>query len=161
MQTTFNLATSVKGLIKLTNERDEPVEAEISVVESGFDPVESVHLVVRPAAISPFTCHVLFPEISCDRLPSRIHLGIKIHSDQTHVVLDGADRNGPCVALPVYRSGSWVQGSNVLDMSREYMVWKEGRARKLEPPLRIKYLLLMSHAGGPIDVELQGLTLEE
>lgn len=160
MKTTVNLATHIRGLIRLTDENDTPVEADISVQETGFDPVESVHLAVTPSEAKPFTCHILFPEISLAEIPSRVRLGIKINSDDTNVVFDGADKTGPCVALPVYRSGNWVQGSNELDMGKEYMVWKENRTRQLEPPIRIKYLLIISNSGNPIDVEIQGISIE-
>jgi len=149
------------GLVKLTNENDETVDAKVSVEENGFDPVDSVRVSIEPHEPKPFTCHVLFPEIMLDAMPSRLRLDIKVHSEETNVVFDGADKDGPCVALPVYRGGQWVQGSNTLDLSKPYMVWKEKRERQLSAPLRIKYLLIMSNKGGPIDVELRGITIEE
>ena len=160
MKTTINLATHLGGLIKLTNENDTTVDAKVSVQESGFDPVDSVRLRIEPKESKPFTCHVLFPEIVLDTMPSRMTLDIKVNSDETNVVFDGADKEGPCVALPVYRGVQWVQGSNILDLSKPYMVWKEKRERQLAAPLRIKYLLIMSNKGGPIDVELRGITIE-
>jgi|GEM_PF-2907726 len=161
MKATINLATYIHGLVKLTNENDETVDAKVSVEENGFDPVDSVRVSIEPHEPKPFTCHVLFPEIMLDAMPSRLTLDIKVHSEETNVVFDGADKEGPCVALPVYRGGQWVQGSNTLDLSKPYMVWKEKRERQLSAPLRIKYLLIMSNKGGPIDVELRGITIEE
>lgn len=160
MRTTINLATHIHGLIKLTSENDEPVDAEVSVVESGFDPVESVRVKIVPTEPEPFTCHILFPEIKLETMPSWIKLDIEVNSKGTNVVFDGADKEGPCVALPVYRNNQWVQENGTLDLNKPYMVWKEKRERQLVPPLRIKYLLIMSNQGDPIDVKLKGITIE-
>lgn len=160
MNITLNLATHLRGIIKLTNDRDEPVEADVSVEEESSDPVLSATLSVVPRHASPYACHILFPEVGMDVLPRSIRLDCEVLSKNTNLIIDGVDRAGSCVAMPFYRGGHWCQGQNRISLDQPYMVWKEKCERRLIPPIRLKYLLVLSTDGGPVRVRFRGLVLE-
>jgi len=160
MVISYNIATYLKGILKITNDKDEPKEADVQIQESGFDPVDSVRLTVKPKSPGWLTCHLLFPEISTDRIPDKVSLGCEVFTPDTNIIIDGADPHGPCIEIPFRRDGAWCFGKNEVDIrNANFMVWKTKSKRKLESPIRIKYVLLISREGHPIDVSISKLSL--
>lgn len=159
----LNLATNLRGLLKFTNDKDEPREVDIDITVNGADPVADATLRVKPTDGKKewLTCHVLFPEIVLSDVPKSIEFLGEILDGTPNLTIDGADPNGPCIAIPLMRGGkSLGKKGKVQLQGQQFMVWKDNKKRELGSPLRLKYLLIFSPSGEGFTVKISGLRIK-
>ncbi|MEI7833311.1 MAG: hypothetical protein WCJ56_08950 [bacterium] len=158
----LNLATNLGGLLKFTNDQDEPRLVGFDIIVNGSDPVVDAILRVRPDDEKKewLSCHVLFPEVTLSSVPQSIEFLGEVLEGSPNMVIDAADPDGPCIELPIMQKGQWCgEQGHIQVAGQPFMVWKEKRTRELHTPLRLKYLLIFSPAGEGFTIKLTGFRI--
>jgi hypothetical protein len=159
----LDLATTLARLIRFTDAADRERAVVVDCKTVGSDPATSATLSVAAAdgVVGPLTCHVLFPEVSFTTVPVSVALDAQVVAGEVTFVMDSADESGPCIAVPFGHNLKPGHPELKLEVdTRPFMVWKEKRKRAMVPPVRFKYLLIISPHGQPFTVTLSRLRFQ-